>query len=385
MKIVSSLLVLAIALPAPAIMIRHDRSDADYVRLGARYPAVASVQKIAEGVLVAPRWVLTAAHVGSELSPAGSFVEIAGQRVRVDAIVIHPEYFPEERSAHDLALLHLERAVDGITPAAPYAGNDELGMTVTFVGRGQTGDGKTGPAREDGVVRGATNVVDVVEANIVGFTFDAPPRATKLEGISGPGDSGGPALITRNGTLFTIGVSSANASERDGGGPCRYRSHEIYARVSSHREWIETTMRNAPRSNHGWSEPVWSPALPDTPLAARVRAFVDAVHGDAASMRAFRLANRPAGLLESRPEAKFEATESKWLAALHDARIEGYATKGERKLAVFLSTGSGKWFSFVFHGTEDADMKIGGILDGEMLPMPKATARAAATASAPGA
>ena len=53
---------LAAVSPLSAIMTRHDRADADYVRLGTKYPAVAWVQAFAEGTLIAPRWVLTAAH-----------------------------------------------------------------------------------------------------------------------------------------------------------------------------------------------------------------------------------------------------------------------------------------------------------------------------------
>ena len=48
---------------AEAIVIRHDRDDADYRALGEKFTAVCAVIPDGEGTLVAPRWVLTAAHV----------------------------------------------------------------------------------------------------------------------------------------------------------------------------------------------------------------------------------------------------------------------------------------------------------------------------------
>ena len=57
------LTVLTIALiahPAAAIVIRHDRDDARYVELGARFPAAVTVLPDGSGVLIAPDWVLTA-------------------------------------------------------------------------------------------------------------------------------------------------------------------------------------------------------------------------------------------------------------------------------------------------------------------------------------
>jgi secreted trypsin-like serine protease len=60
----SILLVAALfaALPSAAILIRADRDDAEYVELASRYPSAIEIAPGLEGVLIAPRWVLTSAH-----------------------------------------------------------------------------------------------------------------------------------------------------------------------------------------------------------------------------------------------------------------------------------------------------------------------------------
>jgi hypothetical protein len=54
-------------------------------------------------------------------------------------------------------------------------------------------------SQEDRRLRAATNRVEKADGPFLQFRFDAPedPNVTDLEGISGPGDSGGPAYIER--------------------------------------------------------------------------------------------------------------------------------------------------------------------------------------------
>jgi secreted trypsin-like serine protease len=81
------------------------------------------------------------------------------------------------------------------------------------------------------------------------------PRTTPLEGISGPGDSGGPAFITVNGKPCIAGVSSNQRIELSGPPPKdgspggngedvqgRYGVTEVYTRVSKYVSWIRQTM-----------------------------------------------------------------------------------------------------------------------------------------------
>jgi hypothetical protein len=60
--------LLAVAFPPHAILIRPDRDDAEYLELATRYPSSIPLgAPDGEGTLIAPRWVLTAAHMAKAL------------------------------------------------------------------------------------------------------------------------------------------------------------------------------------------------------------------------------------------------------------------------------------------------------------------------------
>jgi hypothetical protein len=217
-----------------AILIRHDRPDAEYRALGARFPAVGSFGRAGTGTLIAPQWVLTAAHVAAG-TRRDATITFGATAYAVDRIVIHPEW--REMGPKDIALVRLARPVGGVAPLPVSAARDEVGKPIVFVGNGGTGTGLTGPQRpEDGVMRGATNIVDAADAEWLYFTFDEPPGGTRLEGISGPGDSGGPAIVEGPDGPRVIGVSVFGQPGAKGRGT--YGAKEGYTRVSSHAEWI---------------------------------------------------------------------------------------------------------------------------------------------------
>jgi hypothetical protein len=227
-----------------SIIRRHDRADSLYVQLGREYSSVAHLNlptphgaADGEGTLIAERWVLTAAHVAAELQP-GHRITVGEADYSADSIVLHPDW---DGGPHDLALVRLGRAVQGVRPARLYRDSAELDREVVLVGYGDHGTGLTGPQGNDRQVRGATNRVDEATDLWLKFAFDSPddPRTTRLEGVSGPGDSGGPAFLAGAAGEVLVGVSSGQ-STRAAGGPGRYGVVEYYVRVSRHIEWIES-------------------------------------------------------------------------------------------------------------------------------------------------
>ena len=245
--------IVATATPAHAIIIRDDVDDAKYLQDDHSYKAVFDVfdQRGGVATLIAPQWALTVAHVGQDI-PEAHKVTIAGQTYVVERIILHPEWKTKHR---EMALLELNRPVQGVDPVPPYEERDEQGQIVTFVGRGDTGTGLTGPVSSDHKLRAATNRVDRVEGDTLVFRFDAPEdeNVTALEGISGPGDSGGPAFLDTADGLRIAGLSVASSGRPKG----RYGNLEFYSRVSPEVTWIQDVILPA-----GAVEPIVAPSSP---------------------------------------------------------------------------------------------------------------------------
>jgi secreted trypsin-like serine protease len=244
------------------MIIRHDRADEDYRALGQRFIDLHVETRVpgrdgatgpignGMGTLIAPTWVLTAAHVARTFahgdpgnrSTGDHYVTISGSDYRVARVVLHPDYVRRPSRQTDIALIELADPARNHRYAELYRETDEVGQEVIFLGSGDVGTGQTGPTRRDRRLRGATNRVDRAGPRTLYFTFDGPDseNVTQLEGISGPGDSGGGALIERDGRLYIAGVSCC---QDHGGNEGLYGVTEIYPRVSFYAAWIDRVMR----------------------------------------------------------------------------------------------------------------------------------------------
>ena len=250
MIVLASTLLPRDALP---IVMRHDVAEQRFFDLATRYPAAVGVRPAngdgAEGTLIAPRWVLTAAHVASAVA-ADDLVVAGGKSYRIERVFIHPKFHELVIAdmPYDIALIRLKVAVTGIEPALLFNGREQTGAVVTFVGRGGFGTGTTGVRGEDRRLRAATNRIDAVTDNDLQFRFDKPgeERATELEGISGPGDSGGAAFQEIDGKLYVVGVSSWQDTRPTGRVQGVYGVIEHYVRVAPHNDWLMRTIRAAP-------------------------------------------------------------------------------------------------------------------------------------------
>ncbi len=232
-------LVALTSLGVDAVVIRHDRSDADSLKLAERFAAVGRVLPDGGCTLVAPTWAITAAHVAASLGP-GAQVAFGDRSATVKRAVLHPEGTAQRGVPPevDLALLELGAAVEGVAPLLLYRGRAELDARLVIVGYGDFGTPQEPLQRSDGRRRAASNVVVDAGPRRLFMKFDAPPGGTDLEGVGGPGDSGGPALVEIAGAWQVAGVSSASMD----GKPGQYGVTDVYTRVSSYLEWIDAVM-----------------------------------------------------------------------------------------------------------------------------------------------
>ncbi|MDQ2075154.1 trypsin-like serine protease [Marinimicrobium sp. ABcell2] len=253
----AAFLLASIAPVASAIVIRHDIPDAAYLARESDYPSVFNLYLTKAGhkdcmaTLIGPRFAITAAHCVNEklrLSASapegpGFAVTIAGRPARIDAVLRHPGNGTDR--APDIALLRLAEPVTHVAPMPLYRGTDEVGQVVVMPGWGGTGNGDTGLGTEDGLFRVAENRVDRAEDGNLSWRFDAPgnPNVLTLEGISGPGDSGGPALIHTDSGWRIAGVGSGQ--DTMDGPEGLYGVQEYFVRISSFAEWIDEYVGSA--------------------------------------------------------------------------------------------------------------------------------------------
>ncbi len=228
-------LVTLVPASSGAVVIRHDRDDAAMLRLARGLDAVCRVLPDGGATLVAPSWLVTAAHVAASI-PVGGRVECGGHSIPVKRTVLHPEGTAPRGTPPevDLALIELAEPVAGIEPAALYRGQQELGKTLVLAGYGDFGNARGGVRHGDGRLRAVTNVVDDAGPRRLFTKFDPPPGGSEFEGVGGPGDSGGPAFLREDGHLLLAGVSSASME----GKPGRYGVTDVYVRVSMFAAWI---------------------------------------------------------------------------------------------------------------------------------------------------
>tara|TARA_R110000868_G_scaffold235273_6_gene489064 strand:+ start:2284 stop:2982 length:699 start_codon:yes stop_codon:yes gene_type:complete len=224
---------------------RHDVHGSEYIELADKYAGSVVQLKAGCGTLIRENVIITAAHVVS-FSEIETNVTIDGVAYEIEKSIIHPRFNMRQSLENDIAILILKENVPDIEIAKLYPKSDELGKEIIFAGTGWAGTGDKGMIDEainkDGVMRAAQNRIDdITENGFLRFTFDEPGsgNALPLEGISGPGDSGGPALWFDGDQAYLMGVSSHQNGRGLDNPEGVYGVFEYYTRISEFSKWIE--------------------------------------------------------------------------------------------------------------------------------------------------
>lgn len=207
-------------------------------------------------------YVLTAAHCFSEEAPPEGFrvLSSGGSEFAVVRGAIHEDWVDTATTTgYDIVVLTLDSPVRDAGPAPTlYGGDGERGRLLTFMGYGSRGIASIGQHDDyhDGEVTAAAaqGLVDVVKAdgddedtgNYLGVFLPAEDGSienpyggatlpgSRLAGLLGSGDSGGPAWLQDDGRWVLAGVNSNGTGNAEAG------QTSWFVRVAGKRDWILT-------------------------------------------------------------------------------------------------------------------------------------------------
>lgn len=186
------------------------------------------------GVVVAPRYVLTAAHVVGTAAASAVVVQVNAQAAPVLMNASAITRFPSASFPYDdLALITLQAPVPAEVQILPVLRQPlSASQPLTLVGYGWSGAGNTGPSQASSahVKRSGGNVADAVWTSVDNsgrnslfflFDFDGPSGNGAFGGRTlgnasevglASGDSGSPSYAEIGGQRWLVGINSLVAA-----------------------------------------------------------------------------------------------------------------------------------------------------------------------------
>lgn len=246
-------LLLLLLFPATVCSGTRDPNTPDekYVEFAKQFPFVVRVRGLTEvidsktgeprkspqtgsGVVIKPHWILTAAHVVSNVTEPRVQTD-SGAIYPLTKIIIPKEFLEDKIGYYDLALCYSPTAFDLSFYPGLHTDHDEFGKAVTIAGYGLTGTFHTGCILADEKKRAGHNVVEGEEMAILTCKPTAGSKRMPLEYMISPGDSGG-GMFIGNKLAGINSYLSATDKKPDG----TYGDESAFTRVSLYADWVES-------------------------------------------------------------------------------------------------------------------------------------------------
>jgi len=249
-------LIILLGLSSPAISGTRDPNtpDSKHLAYGEKHQCVVQVKgkmqvnntkgeeievtASGSGVIIAKRYVLTAAHVVQNTEDP--YIILNKKKIQIEWVVIPKAFKLEETDKYDIALCRLKE--DAIIDFYPelYEKDDELGKLCSLAGWGMHGTWATGTIYDDDKRRAGSNYVDpIMFCGMMVCSVQGTKKQTSLEYLIGHGDSGGGLFINKK----LAGIHSCIYTG-DGKLDSSYKDYSAHTRVSIHKEWIDLIVNN---------------------------------------------------------------------------------------------------------------------------------------------
>lgn len=223
------------------------RSDSEYVEYGQKHECVLKLlghmndekntPYSASCVMIGPYYALTAAHVVH--GTITQYVIYDGIPHTSIVTAIPSDFKFQKKGYNDIAILRLNQPINLEFYPELFTEDNEITKICSISGFGHTGTLNTGyyNTKYDGKKRAGSNIIHSIDRHLL--ICSSNDRATSLEFLICPGDSGGGLFINQK----LAGINSCIFAP-DGNTNSDYGDTSGHTRISIFAEWIKTSQKN---------------------------------------------------------------------------------------------------------------------------------------------